>query len=153
MTVWLCQTCVKIFTLKTPTLIINKDSRQSYRLITKKDARTKVTTSENTWIERRSRIYKPPQCKGLSLYYRHPYTHYLDYREITGNRRHHNVQTPRAPESQGLQCAQTQQDVRPAGTLHCSPSFSSWNTTSFIKISTTTNPARTQCRVLSKKQK
>ena len=42
----------------------------------------------------------------------------MDYREITGIRRHHNVQAPRAPESEDLKYAQTQHDIRPKGTLH-----------------------------------
>ena len=42
----------------------------------------------------------------------------MDYREITGIRRHHNVQAPRAPESEDLKYAQTQHDIRPTGTFH-----------------------------------
>ena len=54
--------------------MVLKDSHQSCRPYcnTRKDTRTKVITSENIWIQRRSGIYKSPQCKVPSLYYRRP---------------------------------------------------------------------------------
>ncbi len=42
----------------------------------------------------------------------------MDHREITGIRRHHNVQTNRVPELQDLEYARPQHDIRPTGSLH-----------------------------------